>query len=136
MGNYASKGDSYTISETDQKFTLKTDVYTKPESDAKFAAFASSYTKPESDSRFAFKNESYTKNEIDTKLQNTSDIDSKLKNLNTNNVWCADGQLCQLPPNSSGIKFGDYTLQTIDKQLCLSHSNGTFCFDGKIIIPK
>jgi hypothetical protein len=133
MGNYASKGDSYTISETDNKFALKTTVYTKSESDGKFAAFASSYTKDESDGRFAKMDQTYTKNEIDTKLQNTSDIDSKLKN---HNVWCADGQLCQLPPNSSGIKFGDYTLQTIDKQLCLSHSNGTFCFDGKLIIPK
>jgi hypothetical protein len=81
MGNYASKGDSYTIPETDNKFALKTAVYTKPESDerfpakdsvytkgesdGKYAAFASSYTKPESDGRFPAKDSVYTKGESD-----------------------------------------------------------------------
>lgn len=99
MGNYASKGDSYTISESNSKFYTKTDI----------------------DKQLS---------EMNAKLTN------ELQNLNTHNVWCADGQICQLPPNSPGIQFGDYTLLSQNNQLCLTHSSGTFCFDGKIITPK
>jgi hypothetical protein len=114
MGNYASKGDSYTVSETNSKFYTKSDIDKQlTEMNAKLSLQTN-------------------------QLQNSSLtlLENKLQNLNTHNVWCADGQICQLPPKSPGIKLGEYTLLSVDKQLCLAHSTGTFCFDGKIITPK
>ena len=72
MGNYASKGDSYTKNEIDSRYTPIGTSFTKKESDTRYSLTGTSYTREESDGMFqpkgnySIKGESYTKTESDS----------------------------------------------------------------------
>ena len=82
MGNYASKGESYTKPESDTKYQVKGNYaisgtsYTKPELDGKYALLGSGYTKQESDNKYAVIGSSYTKQESDAKYPLLADFNT------------------------------------------------------------
>ena len=55
-------------------------------------------------------------------------------NLKTSTIWCADGEICNIPANKKGIQLGNYKIINENNKLCVSDStNATYCYDGKII---
>jgi hypothetical protein len=101
-GNYALVGASYTKAEDDAKFATfatKTDLNTAAttatntfQQKGNYALVGASYTKAENDSIFQTK-------AATTSLVNTN----TLNDLKTRTLWCADGEVCQVPTGKAGI---------------------------------
>ena len=120
MGNYASKGESYSKRESDDLFQSKGDYATTVDFENKIKSFPTIdniYTKTESDTSFQPKGnysllgDSYTKSESDTKFQlkgdyaTTVDFENKIKSFPTiDNIYTKTESDTKFQPK------GDYSL--------------------------
>ena len=66
----------------------------------------------------------------------TSSLSQVNNTLNTKTLWCATGEICELPPNKR-LQIGDYTLGINKNRLCFQRGakGNLFCFDGTIFAP-
>jgi hypothetical protein len=74
-----------------------------------------------------FNSQTYaTKSELDTKAS-LSDLE-KLKN---SVIWCADGNVCKMPPSAAGVQIGAYLITTNqdNSQTCIQNETIGFCLD-------
>jgi len=105
-------------------------LYTKQEVDTKLNT---AYTKQEVDTKFAT---AYTKQEVDTKFATAytkQEVDRKFADLKKEYVWCADGQMCNVPDASNGLSIGGYSIMKNDSKLCLKSGGKSYCFDGNTV---
>ena len=134
-GNYALVGASYTKAEDDTKyatFATKTDLNNAGSSatntfqpKGNYALVGASYTKAESDGLYPLKTtydaavkagndglaQRYTKAEVDTKV--TSLVNNNtLLDIKPKTMWCADGDVCQIPAGKKGFTNGTIVIDT------------------------
>jgi len=131
MGNYASKGDSYSKGESDDLFQPKGDYATTVDFENKIKSFPTIdniYTKTESDTSFQPKGnysllgDSYTKSESDTKFQlkgdyaTTVDFENKIKSFPTiDNIYTKTESDTKFQPKGNYSLLGDsYTKSESD----------------------
>ena len=131
MGNYASKGDSYSKGESDDLFQPKGDYATTVDFENKIKSFPTIdniYTKTESDTKFQPKGnysllgDSYTKSESDTKFQlkgdyaTTVDFENKIKSFPTiDNIYTKTESDTKFQPKGNYSLLGDsYTKSESD----------------------
>lgn len=74
---YYAKAQTYSTTQADAKFALKTDSYTKSVSDGRYHQKGVTYTRTEMDNRYPLKTASYTKAESDAKFYDTTQADAK-----------------------------------------------------------
>ena len=137
MGNLVSS-DVYTKQEINAGMKEITDdlvkridkIYTKEEVDDIIKKL---YTKQEVDTKL---NTAYTKQEVDTKFATAytkQEVDRKFADLKKEYVWCADGQMCNVPDASNGLSIGGYSIMKNDSKLCLKSGGKSYCFDGNTV---
>ena len=123
MGNYASKGESYSKRESDDLFQSKGDYATTVDFENKIKSFPTIdniYTKTESDTSFQPKGnysllgDSYTKSESDTKFQlkgdyaTTVDFENKIKSFPTiDNIYTKTESDTKFQPKGNYSLLGD-----------------------------
>ena len=160
MGNYASVGDSYTKSDSDGRYPLKTALDVAIENSN--TGLAARYTKTESDLKFQEKGNYATLSDVESKMKlfpsvdniyTKTDSDSTfLKKIDAANMYqplggeyasvsFVNNKFAGLEKSikTDAINLGEYSLSTnTESQLCLKRKDDTqtFCFDGKIIIKK
>ena len=156
MGNYPSKGDSYSKGESDRRYPEISiyDAAIKASNDG----LAQRYTKSESDNLFQEKGNYATLSDIkslpsvDNIYTKTESDSAFLKKVDAANLYQPIGgeyaKISFVNDKFSGleksiktqaINLGDYSIETnAESQLCLKRNDGSqsFCFDGKIVIQK
>lgn len=157
MGNYASKGESYTKPESNELFVEKT-VF---ENSIKTTnnALETRYTKSETDNKFQIKGDYSTKLDFENAVQqikslastdniySKSDADNKFLNkIDAANMFkdyalisFVNDKFANLNNEikTNRLNIGDYYITNDNSQMCIGKNDGqTFCFDGKIIIKK
>lgn len=76
-----------------------------------------------------FNSQTYaTKSELDAKASL-----SDLEKLKASVIWCADGNICKMPPSAAGVQIGAYLITTNNdqSQTCIQNENIGFCLDRK-----
>jgi hypothetical protein len=158
MGNFATKGDSYTKPESDERYPLKTAIeaaikaandgltarYTKAESDGRYPTLATynAAIKSGNDGLAA----RYTKTDSDDMFLKKVDAANIYQPIGGTSVQYASVSFVndkftglEKSVKTDAINLGDYSLTTnTESQLCLKRKDGAqaFCFDGKIVIQK
>lgn len=126
-GDYAITRNVYSKSDVDVKFQPKGEyvvagnVYLKTEADGKF--------QPKGE--YALIQNVYNKTDVDSRFQPKGVYGNE-----SNSIWCAEGDLCNLPLNKTGIKMGDYTIRNMNNRLCIVSPQDTYCYDGKIVTKQ
>jgi uncharacterized protein YoxC len=58
--------------------------------------------------------------------------------VQTNTLWCATGDFCQLPATKRGLQIGEYEIAVNSNNLCIrkyagANTGGSFCFTGTML---
>ena len=44
-------------------------------------------------------------------------------------IWCADGNVCKIPSQATGVQIGEFIIKASGQQACLQNNKVGFCVD-------